>query len=1177
MFGFLVRVFWLACLSVAIWPVTGNALTCAERYPVPIDFELVVIENLVQETAPGQFTYSFRYVIETTVEPESGGVVLYNGEPPGTEFRSFTTVDNREAIFVSARIDGESFGSKKFIWQPSVGLLPGPVADFSYSVSGNQVTFVNESTNTNGVNIYYDWDFGLGASPFIFRGEEPPTIEYRQPGIVCVRLIAQEATGGFGEFDLAPLDQQGLITKEVEIELDAPIADFEPEVLGRLLRLDNLSRHPSGKSMSYTWDFGDSNTSTEFEPEHVYEQPGQYTIQLTVRDIDGNTDSEFETVVTEYALIIEASAEAVIEQNQDELIRFTVYNFERDDVGNLQVPLSLDAAFLEQRGVAEPAILRSLAQGASFTSAYTVRGLQAGDTVATLRASGSLASGGSAAASAELAIGIQPDVTLDIVAPSIEAVGEETEITVTVTNNEAFPITGARLDSLVVTPSSALTLIGSPSGGDGDPRVTPFTVGPGQSITFTFRYRADEAGVIDLSGLVTYAAQSGGRFAVGDQARFAVDTAALAISNLRMSGGPPAPGAFTLLRGTLSNVGNYDVSGIDFRISNSVPLISHLERPLQRVSESVSPRIALLAPGESQDFIIPIGVGTNVGDSTRYTLPLRFSGTATVGGSDITVIASESLRDNLDRSRYWVDILDETRALLVDGAISFFDDLNEFAEQSMIGGIAVGSGDALLAVLQRLGDGELAAVDFLGETVGDGGEQLTLQGKQMVNVAVEYYSTVSREQMLRDLRGLGYDASVSSVDVFASWMFDIEQAYAAGDTRRVTQLLAEPGIEFATGVGVEAAGARLFSNLLRNPTTRRFLNRFKKREVPDEDAPAGLVQQYIDDLDADWNDIPEGVPLTGQHALAAGVEGDQLAFMIDAAKRHGVTFFVRPRPATAARWARASYNAKPLSVKNKSVSEIDHQWLGYDAADEGLVVLQEPELPTERLRAAFDSGELDVWEDRDQVLAIIDRYNAKKAEWENRTAQFEKLNSVKRHQVTRRPNPDNPDTDFVEEVEQAGIKVVRNGREIITTVSLDANGRMIFDYNGKPVYSDIDLLSVATADGTNVPSGLHRLVLRESGYGFDGQHHATANTSDFPNAVIARNTSDQYLAEHMRDGEGGALLIIGPDATAKGYVEDFNLISVEQAEALKAQGLSDYDLYGRVVNDVTYTGGVQTR
>ncbi|MEM9172630.1 MAG: hypothetical protein AAGA84_07995, partial [Pseudomonadota bacterium] len=617
-----------------------------------------------------------------------------------------------------------------------------------------------------------------------------------------------------------------------------------------------------------------------------------------------------------------------------------------------------------------------------------------------------------------------------------------------------------------------------------------------------------------------------------------------------------------------------------FLLAGSQPRITHLERLVSELSPDISPRIARLVPGEVREFIIPIGVQLDVGSASRYTLPVQFSGIAEVGGEDVDVIIDTILRDDLDRSRYWVDILDEVRSLLVNNVISLLDEIDEFAESSMIGSIAVGSGDALLDVLQTLGDGQLQAVDLIGRTVGDGGEQLTLQGKQLVNVATEYYSTVSLDQMQRDLIGLGYDVTVGSVDVFNNWLFNIEQAYSEGNTRLVAELITEPGLALTTSVGVEAAGAQLFTNLLRNPTTRKLLSKLKRKgTVPDEDAGAAQVQRYIDDLDETWDEVPEGVPLTGREALAAGVEGDQLGWMTDTAKRTGATFFVRPRPATAAKWARIPrYNAKPLSIKAKSVNDVDYEWLGYNQADEGLVVFREPDLPTEKLSTALNNGQLRLPRDRAKILNIIDRYNAKRAEWENRDAMLTKLNSVKRHRIARRPNPADPTADLVEEVQQAGIKIIKNGRERITTVSIAPDGKLIFDFNNGPVYSDIDLLSLATPDGTNLPPSLHQKILRESGYGMDGQHHASAQTSDFGgDAVFGRNTAEQYLGEHTRDGGGGALLIIGPDATTKGFVESFDLISTAEAAALNDLGLSNYQHYGKIVKNVTFTGGAITR
>jgi len=42
---------------------------------------------------------------------------------------------------------------------------------------------------------------------------------------------------------------------------------------------------------SWFWEFGDGNTSTEQNPTHIYENPGLYTVSLTVSNQYGS-DSE---------------------------------------------------------------------------------------------------------------------------------------------------------------------------------------------------------------------------------------------------------------------------------------------------------------------------------------------------------------------------------------------------------------------------------------------------------------------------------------------------------------------------------------------------------------------------------------------------------------------------------------------------------------------------------------------------------------------------------------------------------------------------------------------------------------------------------------------------------------------------------------------------------------------
>ena len=57
---------------------------------------------------------------------------------------------------------------------------------------------------------------------------------------------------------------------------------------------------------SWSWDFGDGETSTEEDPVHVYEEGGYYQITLTAYDDNGNSASDTTTIsldLTPYAML----------------------------------------------------------------------------------------------------------------------------------------------------------------------------------------------------------------------------------------------------------------------------------------------------------------------------------------------------------------------------------------------------------------------------------------------------------------------------------------------------------------------------------------------------------------------------------------------------------------------------------------------------------------------------------------------------------------------------------------------------------------------------------------------------------------------------------------------------------------------------------------------------------
>jgi PKD repeat protein len=79
-----------------------------------------------------------------------------------------------------------------------------------------------------------------------------------------------------------------------------PTADFtvrpvEP-IHGEIIQFSDVTTPGGGPLSVWHWSFGDNTTSPERHPTHIYTNIGMYTVQLTVTDINGNTDIKIKDV-----------------------------------------------------------------------------------------------------------------------------------------------------------------------------------------------------------------------------------------------------------------------------------------------------------------------------------------------------------------------------------------------------------------------------------------------------------------------------------------------------------------------------------------------------------------------------------------------------------------------------------------------------------------------------------------------------------------------------------------------------------------------------------------------------------------------------------------------------------------------------------------------------------------
>ena len=145
--------------------------------------------------------------------------------------------------------------------------------DFSVGCSPLIVNFTNTSQNAN----QYSWDFGNGSQSSLVN----PSTTYTVPGFYTVKLIAQNGA------DIDSLIQ----TNYIQV-LDLPNSDFTYNISTNC-EADNLLSFSNNSigAVSYIWDFGDGNISSDFEPTHHYQLAGDYYIKLIATNSSNCSDN----------------------------------------------------------------------------------------------------------------------------------------------------------------------------------------------------------------------------------------------------------------------------------------------------------------------------------------------------------------------------------------------------------------------------------------------------------------------------------------------------------------------------------------------------------------------------------------------------------------------------------------------------------------------------------------------------------------------------------------------------------------------------------------------------------------------------------------------------------------------------------------------------------------------
>lgn len=169
----------------------------------------------------------------------------------------------------------------------AVSVLAQPIAAFTNNLvcAESDIQFTNTS---QGNPILQIWDFGDGSAT---STDLNPSHVYDFGGAYDVTLIVGNSVGC-----IDTLEQVVNVYTVPQVDFD-----FNTVCIGSVTAFEDLTVDAANVQNNYHWDFGDGNTSYMQNPTYIYQNPGTYTVTLTVGN-DSGCDSSFSRTYTVNAI-----------------------------------------------------------------------------------------------------------------------------------------------------------------------------------------------------------------------------------------------------------------------------------------------------------------------------------------------------------------------------------------------------------------------------------------------------------------------------------------------------------------------------------------------------------------------------------------------------------------------------------------------------------------------------------------------------------------------------------------------------------------------------------------------------------------------------------------------------------------------------------------------------------
>lgn len=172
-------------------------------------------------------------------------------------------------------------------YAPIVNILPSQKKGGAPLAVAFTAAVVDENPDT----LEYSWDFGDGAT----SDSENALNVYTIPGTYTVTLMVRDDHGNIA-FDETTIVVEDKKINNIPVAVMTASPVYGPAPLSVIFS-GEASTDPDRDFLTFRWDFGDGEVSSDRNPVHVYTAPGSYIATLTVNDGQGGVSVDTELVV----------------------------------------------------------------------------------------------------------------------------------------------------------------------------------------------------------------------------------------------------------------------------------------------------------------------------------------------------------------------------------------------------------------------------------------------------------------------------------------------------------------------------------------------------------------------------------------------------------------------------------------------------------------------------------------------------------------------------------------------------------------------------------------------------------------------------------------------------------------------------------------------------------------